>query len=70
MPFPDPSPSYTWNAADYHKSSQVQQQWVKELIAKLGLSGTSQVLDIGCVCVEIVYLSSLSLSVAATVPIR
>ena len=44
----DPSPSFTWNAADYHKSSASQQQWAQELIAKLGLRGNEQVLDIGC----------------------
>ena len=45
---PDPSPAFTWNAADYHKSSPAQQQWAKELIAKLGLAGNERVLDIGC----------------------
>jgi trans-aconitate 2-methyltransferase len=44
----NPSVPFTWNAADYHKSSPTQQQWAKELIAKLGLSGNEQVLDIGC----------------------
>ena len=44
----DPSPSFVWNAADYHKSSTSQQQWGKELIAKLGLRGNERVLDIGC----------------------
>ena len=44
----DPSPAFTWNAADYHKSSPAQHQWAKELIAKLGLSGNERVLDIGC----------------------
>jgi trans-aconitate 2-methyltransferase len=48
MTSPDPSPSFTWNAADYHQSSAAQQQWAKELIAKLGLSGNERVLDIGC----------------------
>jgi trans-aconitate 2-methyltransferase len=45
---PDLSPSFTWNPADYHKSSPAQQQWAKELIAKLGLAGNERVLDIGC----------------------
>ena len=45
---PDPSPSFTWNAADYHKSSPAQQVWAQELIAKLRLSGNELVLDIGC----------------------
>lgn len=44
----DPSAPFTWDAADYHKSSPSQQQWAKELIAKLGLSGNERVLDIGC----------------------
>jgi len=45
---PDPSPQFTWNAADYHKSSLAQQQWAKELIEKLRLTGAERVLDIGC----------------------
>jgi trans-aconitate 2-methyltransferase len=44
----DPLPSFTWNAADYHKSSPAQQLWAKELISKLRLSGNERVLDIGC----------------------
>jgi trans-aconitate 2-methyltransferase len=44
----DPSLSFTWNAADYHKSSLAQALWAKELIAKLELSGNERVLDIGC----------------------
>ncbi len=48
MTLPDPSPSFTWNAADYHKSSTAQALWAKELIAKLELSGNERVLDIGC----------------------
>ena len=44
----DPPASFTWNAADYHKSSPAQAQWAKELIAKLSLSGNERVLDIGC----------------------
>ncbi len=45
---PDPSQSFTWNAADYSKSSPAQQQWAQELLEKLRLSGSEQVLDIGC----------------------
>jgi len=41
-------PRYTWNPADYHRSSAAQQQWAKELIAKLGLAGDERVADIGC----------------------
>ena len=45
---PEPSPSFTWNAADYHRSSPAQTLWAKELIAKIGLSGRERLLDIGC----------------------
>ena len=48
MPPSDPSRSFSWNAADYHKSSPAQHQWAEELIAKLRLSGNLRVLDIGC----------------------
>ena len=48
MALPDPLPSFTWNAADYHQSSPAQQVWAQELIAKLRLSGNERVLDIGC----------------------
>jgi trans-aconitate 2-methyltransferase len=41
-------PTYEWNAADYAQASPVQQQWARELIAKLGLHGHERVLDIGC----------------------
>lgn len=40
--------SYTWNATDYAKHSQTQQRWAQELIAKLDLTGTEAVLDVGC----------------------
>ncbi|MHC4459685.1 MAG: class I SAM-dependent methyltransferase [Planctomycetota bacterium] len=39
---------YKWNAKDYEKHSQVQQQWARELIAKLNLEGTEDILDLGC----------------------
>ncbi len=48
MVSPDSSPSFSWNAADYNRSSPAQQVWAQELIAKLGLSGNEHVLDIGC----------------------
>jgi trans-aconitate 2-methyltransferase len=48
MVSPDPSPSFTWNAADYNKSSPAQQVWAQELIEKIGLYGNERVLDIGC----------------------
>jgi trans-aconitate methyltransferase len=44
----DPFPMFTWNPADYNKSSPVQQLWARELIAKLGLVGFERVIDIGC----------------------
>jgi len=48
MVSPDPPPSFTWNAADYNKSSPAQQLWAQELIAKLGLFRDERVIDIGC----------------------
>ena len=39
--------SYQWNAVDYSKSSNVQQQWARELIEKLRLMGNEKLLDIG-----------------------
>jgi trans-aconitate 2-methyltransferase len=41
-------PAYQWNAADYAQASTGQQQWARELIAKLHLQGYERVLDIGC----------------------
>ena len=41
-------PTYQWNAADYARASSEQQQWARELIAKLRLQGHERVLDIGC----------------------
>ncbi len=41
-------PAYEWDAAGYARASSVQQQWARELIAKLGLQGRERVLDIGC----------------------
>jgi trans-aconitate 2-methyltransferase len=40
--------SYNWNAEDYQQNSAAQQQWACELIAKLALSGSEYVLDLGC----------------------
>lgn len=37
----------TWDAALYARHSSVQQQWARELIAKLNLRGQEHVLDIG-----------------------
>ncbi len=40
--------TYQWNATDYEKNSHAQQKWARELIEKLALSGTEDVLDLGC----------------------
>lgn len=39
---------YRWNAQDYAQNSQAQQQWAKELMAGLQLTGLETVLDLGC----------------------
>ncbi|RTZ99104.1 MAG: SAM-dependent methyltransferase [Deltaproteobacteria bacterium] len=39
---------YHWNAEDYEKHSRGQQKWAGELITRLDLNGSEQVLDIGC----------------------
>jgi trans-aconitate methyltransferase len=39
---------FTWDAEDYARNSAAQQEWARELIGKLGLSGNERVLDIGC----------------------
>jgi trans-aconitate 2-methyltransferase len=39
---------YKWNAGDYQNNSEVQLNWGRELIAKLGLQGNEHILDIGC----------------------
>ncbi len=40
--------SYNWNAEDYERNSKAQQQWARELIGKLSLSGSEKILDVGC----------------------
>mgnify|MGYP001208748368 CR=1 FL=1 len=40
--------TYPWNAQDYEKHSKAQQKWARELIDKLSLKGTEDVLDLGC----------------------
>lgn len=40
--------SYHWNAEDYQQNSTAQQQWARELIAKLALTGSENLLDLGC----------------------
>jgi trans-aconitate 2-methyltransferase len=42
------SKSSVWNAADYAANSVVQQNWARELIAKLDLRGDEHILDVGC----------------------
>jgi trans-aconitate methyltransferase len=39
---------YDWNATDYSKHSTAQQEWARELVAKLHLQGSENILDIGC----------------------
>jgi len=38
---------YDWNAGDYAEHSSAQQEWARELIAKLHLQGSESILDIG-----------------------
>lgn len=40
--------AFTWDAADYAKSSPAQKCWAHELVQKIDLSGHERVLDIGC----------------------
>jgi trans-aconitate methyltransferase len=40
--------SYNWNADEYARHSKAQQVWARELIAKLDLQGSENILDIGC----------------------
>jgi trans-aconitate 2-methyltransferase len=40
--------TYRWNAKDYAQNSQAQQQWAKELIASLQLTGRETLMDLGC----------------------
>ncbi|OAI01177.1 class I SAM-dependent methyltransferase [Methylomonas methanica] len=40
--------TYRWNAQDYAQNSHVQQQWAKEMMAVLRLTGSESVLDLGC----------------------
>ncbi len=39
---------YSWNAEDCKRHSKGQQKWARELIARLKLKGTEDILDIGC----------------------
>ena len=40
--------TYGWNAKDYEENSSAQQKWASELIGKLMLTGTEDILDLGC----------------------
>ena len=40
--------AYKWNAADYAAQSSAQQKWAEELFEKINLSGSEQILDLGC----------------------
>ena len=40
--------TYTWNAEDYERNSQAQLLWARELMRKLRLTGSEDVLDLGC----------------------
>ena len=40
--------NYKWDAKEYEKHSQGQQKWARELIEKISLKGTENVLDLGC----------------------
>ena len=40
--------NYKWDAREYEKHSQGQQKWARELIEKISLKGTENVLDLGC----------------------
>ncbi|MDF1744056.1 MAG: methyltransferase domain-containing protein [Gimesia sp.] len=39
---------YSWNSTDYKQNSQAQQKWAVELLGKISLSGSEDVLDLGC----------------------
>ena len=40
--------NYRWDAKEYEEHSQGQQIWARELIEKISLKGTENVLDLGC----------------------
>ena len=40
--------NYKWDAQEYEKHSQGQQKWGRELLQKISLKGTENVLDLGC----------------------
>jgi trans-aconitate methyltransferase len=43
-----PGGAITWDAGEYGRNSAAQLGWARELIGKLGLTGSESVLDIGC----------------------
>lgn len=40
--------TYNWNAKDYQNNSIAQQKWARELLADLKLTGSEDILDLGC----------------------
>lgn len=40
--------TYSWNAKDYQSNSKAQQKWARELLADLKLTGSEDILDLGC----------------------
>ena len=40
--------NYKWDAQEYEKHSQGQLKWARELLQKISLKGTENVLDLGC----------------------
>jgi len=40
--------TYRWDAKDYERNSEAQQKWAREIIARLNLTGTENILDLGC----------------------
>ena len=40
--------TYQWDSRDYELHSGEQQRWARDLIAKLALAGSEELLDIGC----------------------
>jgi len=41
-------PTHRWDPTDYERNSAQQQAWARELLAKLDLSSSDAVLDVGC----------------------
>ena len=47
---------YDWNARDYAEHSTAQQEWARELIAKLHLQGSESIIDIGFVTMALFWM--------------